>query len=54
MSKDENEEAVELLWSITEKLDKVIEQLAKLNAQLTGGASEPLPVAPPIPPAVES
>lgn len=54
MGKDENEEAVELLWSITEKLDKVLEQLVRLNLQLTGGADAPIPAASPVvPPAFE-
>jgi hypothetical protein len=44
--KDQNDEAIELLWSITEKLDKIIEQLAKLNAQLTGN-TEPPKASPP-------
>jgi hypothetical protein len=34
MNKDENDEVVELLWSITDKLDKLLEQLVKLNTQL--------------------
>jgi len=40
MNKEENDEVVELLLSITDKMDKVLEQLVKLNRQLTGKADE--------------
>jgi len=43
MNKDENDEVVELLWSITDKLDKVLEQLVKLNTQLTDDAGTQIP-----------
>jgi hypothetical protein len=46
MNKDENDEAVELLWSLTEKMDKVLEQLVKLNTQLAGKAGDPIPGPP--------
>jgi hypothetical protein len=47
MNKEENDEVVELLWSMTDKLDKVLEQLVKLNTQLTGKAGIHAPEAPP-------
>jgi hypothetical protein len=45
MNKDD--EVVELLWSMTEKMDKVLEQLVKLNTQLTGKAIPDAPEASP-------
>jgi hypothetical protein len=47
MNKDENDEVVELLWSMTDKLDKVIEQLVNLNTHLTGKAGTHAPEASP-------
>jgi hypothetical protein len=43
MNKDENDEVIELLWSITDKLDKVLEQLVKLNTQLMDDVPEASP-----------
>ena len=43
INKHENEEVIELLWSMTDKLDKVLEQLVKLNTRLMGQANIPIP-----------
>jgi hypothetical protein len=45
MNKDD--EVVELLWSMTDKMDKVLEQLVKLNRQLAGKAGTHAPEASP-------
>jgi hypothetical protein len=53
MNKEENDEVVELLWSMTDKLDKVLEQLIQLNRQLAGKAGIPTPDAPEASPPLE-